>query len=572
MIKKIPLKFYFMSIILVTSILVISSFVSDVRNSTIAMASDLFKDSEWFFLDNKKMKVEQITEDETPLFIQTEEKIENKGKDTVTYGTATDTIYRYEIGGSRGANLDVTVRKFTNGDEFVSSTLDNPSKKEITVNLFQIEYNSSKFQLYRFDRYPIKKNPDDKENYNLSTYPTGLLRMENSEGLVGERMVGQAYRSKELEQRYDDGGESVMRELLAEEEAISLYSKGQDLYVFYTLASKGKDIVDTWYMDSDEKLFRSDENMNNWMIESASNYKKRNKWYTAEGPYNRMVSSTEPMPESYQGFGRNLLLVKENRALELFEKQGDRYFENLINNSFVNLEKFKGDQTYWETEVTSTYLKDLYGITAPFIDTRFNEQIALFYYNVGEKLKVPDYKKPLRNYADLLVSQKKQGNIIPVDQDSYYISDYFPVVEEQNQKTHSSMNHVLGGMNLLLIAYQEFNDPIYLETAKAIQTAIGKERDKWIRPNGDLWYKVDKDGNFVGEDYQHLTLEDLINSYRLWSEIDKSFLPVVEELIASKSGYLSVNNFGYTEEIKNGLEELNLTQYLPSGPMHMDAL
>lgn len=70
-----------------------------------------------------------------------------------------------------------------------------------------------------------------------------------------------------------------------------------------------------------------------------------------------MVSTTEPMPESGLGYGRSLLLVKEDRALTLYKNQQDRYFENLVYNSFVNLQNFKMGKEYWQTEVTSTYLK-----------------------------------------------------------------------------------------------------------------------------------------------------------------------------------------------------------------------
>ena len=177
------------------------------------------------------------------------------------------------------------------------------------------------------------------------------------------------------------------------------------------------DIVDQWYMNADDQLFANEENMESWMLESAKYYKKRNNWYTAGGPYNKMAITTEPMPDTGQGYGRNLLLLKEDRALVLYNEQEDRYFENLIYNSFVNLKNFKGDKDYWETEVTSTYLKDLYEITAPFIDTRFNEQIALFYYNSGADFGIENAKEPLRNYADLLVSQKSKGNFIPVNDD-----------------------------------------------------------------------------------------------------------------------------------------------------------
>lgn len=521
-----------------------------------------------YVLNRKEANFAKVTNEANPLYIRANTTIVNKGTTTTSYGVATDTVYNYAIG---NATLEVTVRKLNNGDEFVFTTLENPSNSKVTVDLFQKEEGIASSKLYRYDRYSIKKNPDDVFGYDSSSYPTGLLRFVNGDGVVaGERMVGQSYRSKQLVQTYKDGGRSLMRDLISEDEALSYNKMGSEMYVFYTLKSNGKDIVDTWYMDSNQKLFNSDESINSWMIETAQNYKKRNKWYTAEGPFNKMATTTEPMPSSYQGFGRNLLLVKEDRALVLYKEKGDRYFGNLVNNSFVSLNKFKGNKKYWETEVTSTYLKGLYGIHAPFIDTRFNEQIALFYYNSGETFGVPNYKEPLRNYADLLVSREAAGHIIRVDRSSYYIADYFPLVQEVT--THSSMNHMLGGMNLLLIAYKEFGDAKYLKTATAIQTAIAKEKNKWIRSNGDIWYRVNKQGEYKGEDYQHLTLEDLINAYRLWQDIDPTYLPVLEDLIASKAGYLSRNNYGYTIKIKNGLEEIGLSKYLPNGPMFTDAL
>lgn len=510
----------------------------------------------------------QVTQGENPLYIRSASAVAFKGKTTESYGVATDTVYNYSVGSH--ATLKVTIRELTNGDQFVFSTLNNTGKTKVTVDLFQKETDVTNFRLYRYDRFPIDKNSNDVFGHDASTYPTGMMRFMKNDKHAGDRMVGQAYRSQQLTKKYDNGGVSYMRDLKAEYEALSYTWMGTDFIAFYTLASQGEDIVDTWYMDSKEKLFTTDQHMNDWMVETAVNYKKRNNWYTAEGPYNKMATSTEPMPASKQGFGRNLLLVKEDRALVLYKEQGDRYFANLVKNSFVNLQKFKGDKTYWETEVTSTYLQGLYGIHAPFIDTRFNEQIALFYYNSGAEFNIPNYKQPLKNYADLLVSQNTNGNVIRVAQDAFYIPDYFPI--KQNVTTHSSMNHLLGGMNILLQAYNEFGDSKYIETATAIQKAIALEKDKWIRENGDIWYRMNKEGQFAGTDYQHLTLEDLIQSYRLWQGIDETYLPVLEEMIASKAGYLSVNQYGYTMKIKNGLEAINMSHYLPQGPLHTDAL
>lgn len=512
--------------------------------------------------------VVKVTDGDNPLYIRSNASITLKDISTKAYGIATDKVYMYAVH-TQGATLTITVRTLKNGDQLIFSTLKNPASKALTVELFQKEQGVTNTRLYRYDRFPIEKKNADVFGYDLSTYPTGVFRFMGENGLLADRMVGQAYRSKQLTLNYPNGGNSYMRDLVAEYEALSYVWMGTDIIEFYNLTSNGQDIVDHWYMASSERLFETDENMNSYMLETAINYKKRNKWYTAEGPFNKMAVTTEPMPASNQGFGRNLLLVKEDRALVLYKQQGDRYFANLLKNAFVSLEKFKGDKTYWQTEVTSTYLKSLYNINAPFIDTRFNEQIALFYYNAGVEFEIPNYTTPLKNYANLLVSRKEAGHIIPVNSDAYYISDYFPI--NQQAVTHSSMNHMLGGMNLLLIAYKEFGDVRYLQTATSIQNAIALEKDKWIRDDGDIWYRVGANGQFVGRDYQHLTLEDLINAYALWKDIDPAQLPVIEQLIASKAGYLSANNLGYTVKIKKGFEELDMLKYLPNGPMYTDA-
>lgn len=501
-------------------------------------------------------------------YIRSKEVLRYMGKSTLQYAYAEDTIYSYRISGT-SAFLKITKRTFKNGDFFLFTELKNSSSMLIQIDIIRTQGDIQQLKVHRYDRYPIAKNEDDTFGYDPTTYPTGIVEKKSNEGIISQEMIGQAYRSKDLTLVYNTGAVSKTRELLDETEAFSSALIKDNHMSIYTLVSFRYDVVDHWMMDSDQQLFKEITNMESWMLESAVNYRKRNSWYTAGGPYNKMATTVEPMPISFKGYGRNLLLVKEDRAFDLYMQNKEPYFQNLLVNSFVNLQNFKGKKTYWETEVTSTYLKHLYDITAPFIDTRFNEQIALFLFKSGKEFGNPDFQIPLRNYADLLISQKSKGNIIPVDSNSYYIADYFPLV--QDVTTHSSMNHVLGGMNILLIAYNELGDKKYLDAATKIQTAIEKEKNLWLRPDGDIWYRVSPEKDFAGRDYSHLTLEDLINSYKLWKNIDPSHVPTIEELMRSKAGYLSKNNLGYTTKIKLGLEEINMSEILPKGPEHTDA-
>ncbi|MDI7742300.1 S-layer homology domain-containing protein [Lysinibacillus fusiformis] len=505
---------------------------------------------------------------EETVYIRAIEPLTLISNNTVDYGYAVDQEFSYSVG-ILDSKATVTIRTFDNGDYFIFTRFDNVSGIPKKIDLIQIEENVNSNHLYRFDRYPIVRDDNTDFGQDITSYPVGLLRLTKDDGSKEEQMIGKTYKSKQLTMEYEDDGKSSMRSLLAETESLSYAQVGDSFLTINSLYSSGSDIVEHWVMNSEQALFKSDTNREAWMQENAENYLKRNNWYTAEGPLNKMATTTEPLPKSGLGYGRNLLLVKEDRALALYKLQGDRFFENLVYNSFVNLDIFKGDRTYWPTEVTSTYLKGLYNITAPFIDTRFNEQIALFYYNSGELFNFKNYNEPLRNYADLLVAQKEQGHVIEVDEDSFYISDYFPLIQEV--KTHSSMNHVLGGMNLLLMAYEEFEDDKYLTTARAIMTAIEKDQHKWIRDNGDIWYEMSADGTPADEDYLHLTLEDLINAYRLWAKIDSRYLATIEEIIASKSSYLSSESFGYTTKIYNGLKDIGMLKYLPKGEERTDA-
>ncbi|WP_153732330.1 S-layer homology domain-containing protein [Sporosarcina obsidiansis] len=527
------------------------------------------KESKNYLPIKTPVHLEKVSFDEHPIYLRSAKSFKFQGHEWIDNDFSKDNIYEYSVG-EDGAIVELTVRSFDNGDEFLFSKLTNPSAAPVTVDVLQKENDVATIDLYRFDRYPIKRTSTDLFNTDMTSYPTGVLRFMKTDGSVEERMVGQSYISKQLSLTYDNGGKSYMRELLAEKEALSYVQVGQTLLSVHTLHSQANDIVDHWYLDADHPLFASNEHMVSWMKETSQYYKKRNSWYTAGGPYNKMVTSTEPMPETGQGYGRTLLMLKEDRALTLYHQQKDRYFKNLVYNAFVNLKNYKEDKTYWETEVTSTYLKDLYDIHAPFIDTRFNEQIALFYYNSGSEFGISESNEPLRNYADLLASQKEKGNVTQIAEDAYYIADYFPI--NQKVKTHTSMNHALGGMNILLMAYQEFHDPKYLETARAIQKAIALQKDEWIRDNGDIWYRIAPDLTYKGEDYKHLTLEDLIDSYQLWQQVDPTYLPVLREMIATKSSFLSNENLGYTTKIKNGLKQIGLMEYLPKGKELTDAL
>lgn len=507
--------------------------------------------------------------DDHKTFLRSNHHLQLLTKKTQRHEHSTDKIYQYSVRELDSVTLTVTKRELPNDDFFVFTELRNPQALPVRIDVVQIKEGIESTMLESFSKYPMKNDKDEMFGMDSTTSPVGVLETV-TEGGISQQMIGKTYRSRELEMNYANGASSHTRELLAETDVYSNVLLGNTRVSVLELDSQGHDIVDHWYLSSANKLFSTNECRDEWMHESILNYKKRNNWYTATGAYNKMAVTVEPMPSSEKVYGRNLLLMKEDRVMLLYNETQERYYEDLLYNSFTNLANFRGNNTYWETEVTSTYLKDLYNFTAPFVDTRFNEQIALFLYKGGKAFGHSDSNEGLQNYADLLVQQKEWGNVTAVSSDAYYIPDYFPV--KQKVRTHTSMNHLLGGMNILLLAYQEFGEPVYLETARAIEQAIQLEEKEWIRDDGDIWYKRAPYGGFAGRDYTHLTLEDLIYSYENWLSVDETKSAVFERMIRSKSSYMNKNNKGYTTKIKEGLERIDMSDLLPAGKEYTDAL
>ena len=81
-----------------------------------------------------------------------------------------------------------------------------------------------------------------------------------------------------------------------------------------------------------------------------------------------------------------------------------------------------------------------------------------------------------------------------------------------------------------------------------IKKAVEDTGKDWINPeNGDLWYQIDADFTFEGNDYPLLTLVDLTNSITLFTEMKIPYNPVLIQLIESKIDFIIENKI----EVKN---------------------
>src|SRR5690606_11735938 len=292
------------------------------------------------------------------------------------YNRIRDVIDTYEIATEPTSYLKITKRIVDNDDYFIFTTLENHSNQPINLDVTFHVADTSYYSLDSFDRFRTGPRINDEINADLTTNPFGLLTTFKEKQFDSNFMVGKLYHSKVMTERYDDGRQSILRELISETQNFEIAITKDELLLKINMESLGEDIMDHWLLASDKPLFDSEKSYEDWMSIYHKYRYKNNTWYTADGSYAKVVKSAKPAPKSQLQYARNLLIVREDIPLSRYKETGERYFYDLILNSVANLEIFKGEKNYWETEYTSHWLQQKYGIEAPYIDTRHNEGVA----------------------------------------------------------------------------------------------------------------------------------------------------------------------------------------------------
>jgi hypothetical protein len=467
-----------------------------------------------------------------------------KRSDVFTHIRSKDYNYYYYMGypSSPLGTLKVTLRRIDNGDTFVFAQFEHNGNNDYSASIILPFTNASSYKIKRYDSYG-KVVHEHSNTYGIdpSTHPIGLLNVANGSETAANVMMSKNYTSLKREKAYPNGQKSVLREFLDEYESVKIHQNTSSKAISMQLNMKvtSKAVSESWVMLSNEKLFKDQYYIDYWFKRSIDEYHTINKWLTAEGVYTKLPWSVEP---GYKmAFGRNLGYIQGGIYLRAFEGSNERYFYNLVMNSIADLDVFtngairNGDVPVFKTEYTSTWLKNAYGTTAPYIDTRHNENTALFLKNAGEAFGIQQLKEANRKYADFLVNQKDIGNIINITSSSHLIADYYA---PGSQTTHVSLNHALGEMRFLIETYKQTKDDKYYKTARELKTAIEYLYPRWIREDGDLWYQVNGKLIFNGRDYAWLTLVDLLKSQTLFEEIGQPRSSIFDKMIASKTTYL----------------------------------
>ncbi|MEK4027225.1 S-layer homology domain-containing protein [Pseudobacillus sp. FSL P4-0506] len=460
---------------------------------------------------------------------------------------STDSHYYYYLGqvSKPLGSLQVTLRKLDNGDTFVFTKFIHNGSDTYSASVSLPFEQANEHSIAKYSSFgTVNQSHHSVFGVDKTSHPVGILSVKNGTTLKNEMMVGKNYISLQRQTNYSNGQRSVIRELLDEKESYEVVedTAKQTITAQMNMEVRGKAISESWLLLSGKPLFENASNRDDWFKRTIAEYISINNWLTADGAYTKLPWSIEPAHQ--MGYGRNVGRLQGGVYLTVYNENKERYLRDLVVNSLADLDTLSGgaltagENPIFETEYTSSGLKEQYGLTAPYIDTRHNENAALFLKNTAESLNISQLKGANLRYADFLVSQKGLGNIIPVTASSYLIADYYKA-DGPKVRTHASLNHTLGEMRFLLETYKQTKNNAYLTTAR--QLKAGVENLNWARPNGDLWYQYNGNGKFGGNDYENLTLMDLLLSQNIFAEVDIPRSKAFDAMIKQKTKYLVDN-------------------------------
>lgn len=449
--------------------------------------------------------------------------------------------------------LQVVLRTVDNGDQFVFTRFENEWDWGFEIPYYIVFKNQSEYELFAY-KERVERKHDNVFGIDYTSNVKGVYTIGEDDY---EMILSQNFVSYEQKWRYSNGKESVLREYVKENATGDVEIGAGELAFELTLNTNVKrQISESWFMLTNEQFFNTKEEMQSYKDYTNHHYVRSQKWLTPEGNYSKLPWAIEPYTQV--GYGRNLVNQQGTYFVDQYPLTKDRFYYNMIvadTNYLIDMNPEQND--LWYTEYTSTWLKQNYGIVAPYTDTRHNENIAQFLVKAGDILNNAELKNKYTIYADFLTKQEAANNVFKTE-NGYYILDYF--APEQSAKTHASLNHILAEMNFLLESYALSKNEAYLNTALAINAAIQDTGREWINPKtGDFWYQLNpgNDGTytFKDTDYPYLTLEDMLYSLELFKSLQVEYdVQLYTDLVTSKVNFIKKNEIEITRTVVEDLQ------------------
>ena len=208
------------------------------------------------------------------------------------------------------------------------------------------------------------------------------------------------------------------------------------------------------------------------------------------------------------------------------------------------------DSGLFLTAYTSTWLKKDTGITAPYVDTRLNETFILMLKDFQKSVLWLNDLEPMRDYADFFYSKYVSRDQVYTIQDGVFFPDYFK--KKSQLLAHTSLNHQLGIAQIMLNAWQKYEDDNHLKVFNAVMLFVKLSCEEWKKPSGDLFYGIKKCKGgaleYFGDDYIYVTLIDLMRVQIACCDNGFGRLSYLDNLIESKLSYLKTTEYNVFSE------------------------
>lgn len=202
------------------------------------------------------------------------------------------------------------------------------------------------------------------------------------------------------------------------------------------------------------------------------------------------------------------------------------------------LSRNQNDAGYWTTEPESHWLSKSYGVGPGFYDTRFNTDLMEIYVYVYPRFGGEFLRETMTAYASFYLSFA-EGHHQETENGGWLVEDYWH--PDGSEPLHCSLNHQLAECLTAFHLADVLNRQDLRDLAQRLLTAVEDTADHWIKKNQDLYYRIQPDGTYCGDDYPYLTYNDLYDLQAYLEETGQGRSEPLDRLMQSKQKWMDAN-------------------------------
>ncbi|HEX2925774.1 MAG TPA: hypothetical protein VHP38_05890 [Ruminiclostridium sp.] len=260
--------------------------------------------------------------------------------------------------------------------------------------------------------------------------------------------------------------------------------------------------------------------------------------FFSDGAYRENMSNYIPRSETVKTYFKNPAGLQV-RACKWVLNKGSLFRTVGVYTMYAFADSI-GEAGYIPTQPMSEWLQSDYNIKYNFYDTRFNSDtitsLIYIYKDYPDKYilgKINKYINFYKNYYR--TKQYKIGSAI-------FVPDYMDS-SGKNKINPTSLNHFIAETEVMFLHYQLTKDEESYSIATEMLNSINLTSTNWIRPNGDLWYRITPEGKFTTDDYPLVTYNDLVFFRQILRSVEGNIPPEIDKMYSSKEKWAKSHGF-----------------------------